>query len=333
MTKGHDARHPMQIPLRGWWEILKRVYKCVLEDNLGLIAAGCAFYGLLAIFPAITAIMAIAGLVTQPEIVVEQLDAITDGLPENAASIVIDQAAEVAGASSSGLTLAVWIGFALAVFSASLAVQALMQGLNVAFGEAEKRSIIWIYVMRVVLTLGLIFGFLVAVAAVVALPVALNFVALGPVTDWLAQVLRWPLLLVAAAFGIALLYRWGPSRKPARWRWITPGVALSCVLWVAGTLGFSFYVRNFAGYNETFGALSGVIVLLMWMWVSAFIILLGAELDAQTEAQTGRDTTVGPPRRRGRRGARVANQVGGKDVAEEAPPERIGQVISDPVDS
>ncbi|SMC40810.1 YihY/virulence factor BrkB family protein [Primorskyibacter flagellatus] len=326
MDRGHDAQTPTQIPLRGWWDILKRVYNGMLEDNLGLIAAGCAFYGLLALFPAITAIMAIAGLVSQPDIVVEQLSAITEGLPENAASIMIDQAAEVAGASSSGLTFAAWIGFALAVYSASLAVQALMQGLNVAFGEAEKRSIVRIYFMRVVLTLGLIFGFLMAVAAVVALPVALSYLAVGPVTDWLAQVLRWPLLLVAAGLGIALLFRWGPSRTPARWRWITPGVLLSCVLWVAGTLAFSYYARNFAGYNETFGALSGVIVLLMWMWVSAFIILLGAELDAETEAQTAQDTTVGPTRRLGRRGARAANRVGGVAVDNEPPPEHIGQV-------
>jgi membrane protein len=224
------------------------------------------------------------------------------------------------------LTFAAWLGFGLAVFSASLAVQALMQGLNVAFGEAEKRSIFILYIMRVVLTLGLIFGFLIAIAAVVALPLVLNFVALGPVTDWLAHALRWPMLLIAAALGIALLYRWGPSRVSARWRWISPGVVFSCVLWVGGTLGFSYYARNFANYNETFGALSGVIALLMWMWVSAFIILIGAELDAEAEAQTSVDTTVGPTRRLGRRGARAANRVGGDLVDDDTPPEHIGQV-------
>lgn len=321
MTRGRDATSPVEIPPTGWWDVFKRVWLSIGPDHIGLIAAGCAFYGLLAIFPAITAIMALAGLVTEPDIVVTQLTVMTEALPDDAASIMIDQAREVAGSDETGLGLAAILGLLLAIYSASLGVFALMEGLNVVFNEREKRSFVKLYGMRIVLTLMLIGGFFFAVFMAVGLPAILSFLLLGSFTETVAGILRWPILLLIASMGIALLYRWGPSRRPARWRWLSPGVILSCILWVLGTYAFAYYASNFGSYNETFGTLSGAILLLMWMWLSAFIILLGAEFDAQIEAQVHHDTTTGPSRPPGQRGAAMANRVLGEPVAG-APPDR-----------
>lgn len=270
---------------RGWWKALVNVYKEMTEDHVGLIAAGVAFYGLLAIFPGIVAGMAIAGLVMDPNTVVSQLEGLSRFLPQDAAQIVIDQAVSVAGSEEGGLGLAALFGILVALYSASKGVTSLMEGLNVAFEVEEKRGLVRFYLTAFALTIGLILGFLLIVAILALLPVVLHLLQFGDITQTIVGVLRWPLVLAVLALGLAVLYRYAPDRGPVPWHWISLGAGAACLLWLVGSLLFAVYVQNFGGYNETFGALGGVIILLTWFWLSAYIILLGAELDGEIERQ------------------------------------------------
>ncbi len=270
---------------RGWWRLTMNVYKEMTEDHIGLIAAGVAFYGLLAIFPGLVAVMAIAGLVMDPNAIVEQLQGLSNFLPQDAAQIVIDQAVAVAGSESGGLGLAAIVGVLIALYSASKGVTSLMEGLNVAFEVKEDRGLIRYYLTAFALTIGLIVGFLLIVAILALLPVLLNFLQFGDATQTIVRLLRWPVVLAVLALGLAVLYRYGPNRGPVPWHWITPGAGAACILWLLGSLIFAIYVANFGSYNETFGALGGVIILLTWLWLSAYIVLLGAEIDDEIERQ------------------------------------------------
>ncbi len=270
---------------RGWWRLLVNVYKEISEDHVGLIAAGVAFYGLLAIFPALVAVMAIAGLVMDPSAIVTQLEGLARFLPQDAAQIVIDQAIAVTGSQEGGLGLAAIFGLLVALYSASKGVTSLMEGLNVAFEVEEKRGIIRFYLTALALTLGLILGFLVIVTILALLPALLAFLPWGNVTEWILRVVRWPLVLGVLAAALAVLYRYAPSRGPVPWHWVTPGAGVACALWLLGSILFTVYVANFGSYNETFGTLGGVIALLTWLWLSAYIVLLGAEFDSEIERQ------------------------------------------------
>ncbi|SHE51064.1 membrane protein [Loktanella atrilutea] len=279
------ATSPKDISAKGWLATTKRVVASIGSDHVTLIAAGCAFYGLLALFPGVVAAMALAGLFTDPTGLVDQLQTLTRFMPQEAAQIVIDQAKSVAGSDSGGLGLAAIIGLLTSFWSASAAMAALIEGLNVAFGVSDTRSYLRATLARLVLTLLAVLGFFVIVLTLVAIPVVLRFVRLDTDTEWLVLLIRWPVVLLLLATGLAVIYRYAPARRRRAWRWITPGAAFACILWLAGSVLFAWYVQNFATYNETFGTLGGVIVLLMWLWLSSFIVLLGAEVDSEIEAQ------------------------------------------------
>lgn len=310
MVRGRNADAPTGIPAKGWKDILFRVKDEIATDHVGLISAGVAFYALLAIFPAVTAIMALAGLALEPSEVTVQLEAITSLIPQQAAQIILDQAVAVAGSAEAGLGLAFIVGLGLAIYSASKGMGSLIEGLNVAYDENETRGFIKRIIMTLALTLVLIIGLLLGLVSALAVPALLAMVALP---DWLAAVLslgRWLVLAAMTVFGLGLLYRFGPARDDAEWKWITPGAVVACIVWLLASIGFSVYVGNFASYNESFGSMAGVIILLMWLWISAFIILLGAELNAEIEAQTKKDTTEGPDEPMGSRGAVKADNLG-----------------------
>lgn len=261
--------------------LLWGVWQKQSAQNLGLIAAGIAFYGLLSLFPGITAAVALAGVVIDPELLVENSEDITGMLPEAAEGIILGQLQAVASADSSSLSFAAALAIVIALYSASRAVANFMSGLNVIHDRVETRGFFLVKVLNVVLTLMIIFGLILAVVVVAAIPVVAAFFGAIP---WLVDVvllLRWPVLFFMGVFGIALLYRFGPDLAVRPVRWITPGAIVACALWVAGSYGFSTYVQSFGSYNETFGALGGVIVLLTWLWLSAFIVLIGALLDAE----------------------------------------------------
>ena len=276
--------HPADIEAPGWIATLKRVYGEIGEDHVGLIAAGCAFYGLLAIFPGIVAVLAIAGLVTEPSTLVSQLETLAAMLPQQAAEIVIGQATEVAGSRDGGLSLAATLGIVIAVWSSSKAIQSIMEGLNVAFETTETRGFIRLTLTRILLTLGLMAGFFLTALILAGLPALLAFLPWSGAAEMVVTVLRWPLIIGLVVTGLAILYRYGPDRDVA-WRWVTPGAGLAAVVWAVGSFAFAVYVRNFGSYNETFGTLGGVVILLTWLWLSAFIVMMGAEFDSEMERQ------------------------------------------------
>ncbi len=310
MTRGRDADTPLQIPRKGWFDIAMRVKGEIAKDHVGLIAAGVAFYGLLALFPAITALMALSGLILAPEQVIAQIENVSALIPEDVASIIIDQATAVAGSSEGGLGLTLLLGILLALYSASKGMNSLVEGLNIAYEETEERGFVMKKLVVLGLTVFLVVGLLVGLGAVLALPVVLSIVALGPMTEMVIGILRWVALAALTIGGLTVLYRYGPSRATARWQWVTPGAVIACVLWMAASAAFSVYVTSFGSYNETFGALGGVIVLLMWLWISAYVILMGGELNAEMEAQTKVDTTTGLDYPMGYRGAVKADVLG-----------------------
>ncbi|WP_306257621.1 YihY/virulence factor BrkB family protein [Pararhizobium sp. IMCC21322] len=310
MARGRNAETPVEIPPTGWKDTALRVKDQITSDNVGLIAAGVAFYGLLALFPAITAIIAISGLLVEPNDIVEQLDSLSGLMPAEVISIITDQATAVAGSREGGLGLAAVLGVLIALYSASKGMASLMQGINVAYDEAEKRGFIKLKLVTIGLTILLIAGLLIALSTTLALPVLLAFIDLGPVVEALITAATWGGLFALTIVGLSVLYRYAPSRDEPEWKWASVGAVVGCLLWIIASAGFAFYVSNFGSYNESFGTLAGVIVLLMWLWISAFIILLGAELNSELEAQTRVDTTVGADQPMGERDAVKADNLG-----------------------
>ncbi|MGJ8545958.1 MAG: YihY/virulence factor BrkB family protein [Sulfitobacter sp.] len=316
MARGRQADTPRDLPKKGWKDIAFRLKDELADDHVGLIAAGVAFYALLAIFPALTALMALAGLMLEPPQVTAQIEQITQIIPQQAAQIILDQAVAVTGSQEGGLGFAFVMGLLLAIYSASKGMASLIEGLNVAYDEDETRGFVKKTLWTLGLTVFLILGLLLGLLAALAVPAILNMIALP---DWLHNLLslsRWAVLALLTVFGLAVLYRYGPARDDAEWQWLTPGAMAACLIWVAASVGFSVYVSNFGSYNETFGSMAGVIILLMWLWISAYIVLLGAELNAEMEAQTAADTTVGQDAPMGTRGAQKADRLGapkGKD--------------------
>jgi len=315
MTRGRTATVPREIPLKGWKDIALRLKDEVAQDRVGLMAAGVAFYGLLALFPAITAMLAIGGLMVEPDRIVKQLSVLEGVVPQEVLSIITTQATAVAGAGNQGLGLAALFGILLALYSASKGMGSLMQGLNVAYDEEETRGFFAKTTITLALTLFLIFGLLAGMGATLVVPAALQLVDAGPLIGWIGTGLTWVLLIALTLVGLAVVYRYGPSRDAPEFRWVSWGAAVACVLWIVGSVGFAFYISNFGTYNESFGTLAGVVVLLMWFWISAFIILLGAELNAEMEAQTAHDTTVGMDREMGARDAVKADRLGARQTA------------------
>ena len=292
MSAGHHAETPIGIPMSGWKEIVFRVKDQIAKDRVSLIAAGVAFYGLLALFPAITAIVAVSGLIISPDQVVEQMQRLRGLVPEEVITIMTRQATAVAGSSDDGLGLAAIGGLLLAFYSSSRGMASLVSGINAAYNQREQRGFFHRLGVVLALTLFLIFGLIFAIATTLVLPVVTSFLGLGPDLRILAGAVLWVLLIGATIFGLSVLYRFAPSRSTAGWKWVSPGAVAGCLLWVIASAGFAFYVSNFGSYNESFGTLAGVIVLLFWFWISAYVILLGAELNSEIEAQTRVDTTA-----------------------------------------
>ena len=310
MPRGRQAENPADIPAMGWKDIAFRLKDEVSEDRVGLIAAGVAFYALLALFPAVTAILAIGGLLFEPNQIIDQMAALNGVVPAAAMDIMTQQATAVAGSREGGLGLAAIFGTLLAVYSASKGMGSLMEGMNVAYDEQEERSFIRLKLETLGLTLFLIFGLLTGMTVMTATPVLLQMLHLGAMAETLSKLVIIAALFVLTLIGLAVLYRYGPSRDTPEIKWSSPGALAACVLWIVGSAGFAFYVANFGSYNESFGALGGVVILLMWLWISAYVIILGAELNAEMEAQTRHDTTVGDDMPMGERDAQKADRLG-----------------------
>jgi membrane protein len=311
-ARGRVADTPRQIPAAGWRDVLWRVKDELAQDNLSLVAAGVAFYALLAIFPAIAATVSIYGLLADPQTVEQQLAATSQVLPEEARGIIEGQLTRVTSGASVALSFGAIASLLFAIWSANKGTQALIIALNIVYDEPEKRGFIRLTLISLGLTLGIILFVIIGLAAIAALPALFGHLGLPEEVRRLAGWLRWPVLGVAFVIGLAVVYRFAPSRDEPRWRWVSWGAVLATVLWLIGSALFSWYVSKFGSYNETYGSLGAVAVLMMWFWLSALIVLLGAELNAEMEHQTERDTTRGPAEPLGERGAYVADTVGGR---------------------
>lgn len=305
--RGRGARSPFQIPLAGWRDILKRTKREVTDDRVTYIAAAVAFYAMLAIFPALIGVVSLYGLFADPADLQRHLNSI-GAIPASARDVVFGQLSGVVQGGNNALSAGLVLSILGTIWSSSAGVRALMEAMNISYDEREKRGFIKLRLVSLALTFGALVLVVLAVGALGVIPAAVQLADLG-VGERLLQVLRWPVLFVAVAFGLAVLYRYGPSRDKPKWRWVSPGSLVATALWLLASAGFSLYVSSFGKFNETYGALGGVIVLLTWFYLSAIAIILGAELDAEVERQMARDTTRGPERPLGQRGAYAADTL------------------------
>lgn len=263
------------------WDVTQKLFLRLSADNITLVAAGVAFYSLLAIFPGLAAFISIYGLFLDPDRIREQVMTFETVLPHEAVDILVTALKSFAANGSDKFNTAFLIGLGLAVWSAKAGMSSLMTGLNIANRETEGRGFIEQQIIALVLTLAAILFAMFALSAIAGLPIVLNLLPMPLSTRTWLSLGRWPLLALMVSFGIAVLYRFGPSRKVAHWRWITWGAACATAFWIAGSIGLSFYVSNFASYDATYGSLAAVVILLLWFWISALVILLGAEIDAE----------------------------------------------------
>jgi membrane protein len=307
---GREAGKPTEIPARGWRDVLRRTYREVKQDNVSIVAGGVAFYGFLSIFPALTALVSIWGLVADPSEVDRQLAPFAQVMPADAQRMLHDQLTQLASQPSGSLGLRALASIAIAVWSAGKGMGAVITALDIANDEDESRGFIRLAALRMVLTVGAIGFVLVALGAVVLMPLLFGLLGLSGFGAELVKWLRWPFLAGAVMFGLAVLYHYGPARTPARWRWVTPGALVATVLWLLGSAGFSLFVSRFGTYDRTYGSVGAIVVLLTWFLLSAWVVIVGAELNAEIERQTAKDTTVGPPEPLGHRGAIAADTVG-----------------------
>ncbi len=308
-NRGRQAATPSEIPASGWKDIGLRVFHDLSENRLVSVAAGVTFYVLLAIFPAVAALVSCYGLFADVATINDNLASLQGVMPSGALEIVGEQVKRIAAKGGGTLGLTFFTGILLSLWSANGGMKAVFDALNIVYEERETRNFVWLNLRSLAFTAGALLFIVLALVAIVVLPVVFN--TLGLSSDaWYLALLRWPALLVAVLGGLALLYRYGPCRDAPRWRWVTWGSALAAVCWLAASLGFSWYVGNFGKYNETYGSLGAVIGFMTWIWLSTVIVLLGAEVNAEMEHQTAQDTTVGRPQPLGTRRARMADTVG-----------------------
>jgi len=304
---GVSADKPTEVPAKGWWQIARRGMKEFSNDQMSLIAAGVAFKAFLAIVPTIVAAMLIYGLVSSPGQVQEQVNSFAGALPNDAKTLLTDQMSRLASQSKSGLSFGVIISLLLALWSASSGTQNLMQAVNDAYDEKETRGFVKKKSLALVLTVGAIIMFAITASLVAVFPALASGLGLSGAALVGVQVLRWLVLLVVLAIALAILYKVAPNRDDPKFRWSSVGAIVAVVIFIVASVGFSLYANFFSSYDKTYGTLAGVVVLLMWLWLSVIAVLLGAEINAEAEKQTVKDTTTGPDKPLGERDALKAD--------------------------
>ena len=309
-ARGRHAQAPQEIPARGWKDVVMRVRDSLSRNSIGLVAAGVAFYAMLSLFPALAAAVGMYGLFADRAAVEGQLEALSGLIPGQASELLRSQLHDLVSQSGGALTLGAIGGLLLALWSAARGVKALIMALNIANGEEEKRSFIVLNAQALGMAAAGIAFTLIALSLALAIPLASKALGLPGWLDTALTLARWPVLGIAAIAMLAFVYRFGPSRADARWRWISWGALSAAMLWLVASAGFSWYVANFDSYNETYGSLGAVIVLLMWLYVSAYVVVFGAVMNTEMERQTVQDSTTGQPRPLGARGAHAADTVG-----------------------
>jgi membrane protein len=308
--RGRRATAPWRIPWTGWKDILWRVYASVNDNRLLAVAAGVVFYSLLAIFPAVAAFVSLYGLIADASTIDAHLSLASGIFPAGAVDLLHEQITKLTAKGDARLSLGFITGLAVALWSANAGMKAIIDALNVVYDEKEKRSFLKLNLVSLLFTLVAILSLMVALAAVVIAPIVLSALGLSSLLSLAIGVLRWPLLLVLATLALAAIYRYGPSRTEARWQWLSVGSVAAAIGWLLSSVLFSWYISHFGAYNATYGSLGAAVGMMMWMWISAIVILLGGELNAEIEHQTAHDSTVGVEKPLGRRGAVMADTIG-----------------------
>jgi membrane protein len=305
---GGKAERPTEIPARGWTQVAKRGWKEAKADQVPLLAAGVAFYAFLAIFPALIAIVSIYGLFADPSTIANQLNSITAALPDEAAQVITDQVTALS-ARRQTLGISLILAILIALWSASAGISNLLTAISVAYDEEEKRGLVKKRLMSLGLTLAAIVFMVIILGLVAVLPPLLKAVFGTGALRWVLQILSWLVMVVLVAIGLAILYRLGPDRDAPRMRWVSVGAVVATLVWLIASIGFSIYTSTFGNYAKTYGVFAGVVVLLFWLWFTMYAILLGAEINAESEQQTIADTTKGEEEPLGERGAVKADSI------------------------
>ena len=283
---GRGATSGLEIPAPGWWAIIKRVFAGFNDDRLMTEAAGVTFYTLLALFPAIATLISLYGLFADPATVSDHLEAMRGVVPGGGMDIISAQVKSLAANGRQALGFGALIGLLTSLWSSNQSIKGLFDALNVVYHEKETRGFIWRTMITLGFTLGAIVFIMLSMGAIVVVPVILNFLGLGDWATTLLAAARWPLLMVLLGLFLAFVYRFGPCRKGAKWQWISWGSTFAAVTWLLASIGFSYYVANFGSYNKTYGSLGAAIGFMTWIWISAIIVLLGGELNAELVRQT-----------------------------------------------
>ncbi|MCW2720874.1 YihY/virulence factor BrkB family protein [Pseudonocardia sp.] len=306
---GDEARRPTEIPPRGWWQIVRRAMRESSDDNVSMLAGSVAYFVFLALFPGLIAAVTLYGLVADPAQIERQVGSLTSMLPREIQPLIVSQLTSIVSGSHGALGVGLVVSLLVALWSASSGTSSLIEAVNLAYDEKETRNFVRRRGLALLLTLGGLVFVLLALALVAVVPLVLNILHLGLVAAVVAQVLRWVLLVVLVILALAVVYRVAPDRDAPKFRWVSPGSIVATVLWIVGSAAFSFYVDYFSNYNKFYGALAGVVVLLLWLYLTCYIVLLGAEINAEAERQTRRDSTEGEEQPLGERGATAADEV------------------------
>lgn len=308
-ARGRDADAPQEIPPLGWLDVAKRVKQEAKDDNITLLAAGIAFFALLSSAPALAATVSLYGLVASPDEVASHVRDLSGTMPAEAQQLLSDQLTQVSTSSHTGLGIGVVLGLVLALWGASAAMKHLLVALSGIYDERETRGYVALRGRALLLTMG---GLLFMGVCLLLLTVAPSWVEsnLGGAAGSVVSALRWPLLAVLMIAGLAVLYRYAPDRDEPRWRWVSWGAAIATGLWLVASALFSLYVSHFGSYNKTYGSMAAVIIMMMWLFLTALCVLAGGEINAELEHQTAKDSTKGPARPLGDRDAYVADTVG-----------------------
>ncbi len=282
---GCGAQAPTEIPPHGWLVVAKRVAIQFSSHRVMEEAASVTFYTLLALFPALAALVSLYGLFADPAVLSTNLHNMPSVLPGGAMDILDTQLKSLASSSGKALSLGLAFSLATSLWSSNQSIKSLFSSLNIVYGAQETRGFVRFTLVTLCFTLGALLFVVLAIACVVALPIVLNFVGVGAWSDTLLRLARWPLLLVVIGGFLAMVYRYGPCRPRVGWRWVTPGSAFAAITWAAASIGFSYYVSHFGSYNKTYGSLGAAIGFMTWIWISTMVVLIGAELDSEIEQQ------------------------------------------------
>jgi membrane protein len=308
--RGREATQPTDIPATGWKDIFARTKAETKQDNATLLSAGVAFYSLLALVPALVATVSLYGLIASPATVDRQVGNWLKAAPTQVRDLLVTQLQSITQNAGAAAGISVVIGILVALWSASSGMAHMVQAINIAYDEEETRSFVERRTLAMVLTIGAIVFVLLAVAIIAVLPALLAHSGLGLAGRVIAGIARWVLLLIGMMLALSVLYRYAPDRDNPRWLWSSTGALVATIIWLVASAGFAIYTGNFGKYNETYGSMGAVIVLMLWLFITALSVIIGAELNAELERQTKRDTTQGPDAELGARGAEAADTVG-----------------------